>query len=404
MAVSEQKSPHALIFGAGKIGRGFIAHLLHESNYQLSFVDVQEKIITLLNEYKEYPVVIMGAPEKNVTLPVADAWILSDMENVSEAIADSDVIFISVGGQNVALIGPVLAKGLTKRFERNSHSSLNIIICENYHQPGKIAEKGTLKWLDPKYHAIFRERVGIAETQIQRSVIEPTEEMVREHPLALKAQDHWILPVDADSLKPPVPEVKGFQLVENFQNALQRKLYTYNATNAVVCYLGYLKGYEFLADAANDPEIIEIVEKSWEESNPAIVKQFGYTAEEQHTYAQSALEKYQKREIVDPIERNARDPIRKLGMHDRLVGPASMAIESGIKPLTYAYVIAAALQYDYPDDARAQTLQAWIREKGLAVVLNSICGLALDSELTHMIEKRYHDFKDSKKTGSLPSC
>ena len=394
----------ALIFGAGKIGRGFIAHLLHVSDYSVSFVDVQETVINHMREYKAYPVNILGAEDKNATIPVEAAWLLSDMDEVSGAVAESDIIFASVGGQNLALLGPVLAKGLEKRFSENPEADLNIVVCENYHKPAQIVRNAVLERLEPRYHDAFNEHVGIAETQIQRSVIEPTEEMVREHPLSLKAQDWWVLPVDADALKKPLPEVTGMKFIENFANALQRKLFTYNATNAVVCYLGYLKGHELLADAALDEEIIGITHRSWNESNPAIVKLLGYTDDEQKEFAEAAMGKYQKREIVDPIERNARDPLRKLGRNDRLVGPACMAMEAGINPEVYAYVIAAALYYDHPDDPRAQTLQQMIREKGVAAVLETVCGLPAGNELHKMILKRYPEFANVKKTGKLPQC
>ena len=34
----------AVHFGAGKIGRGFIADLIHETGYEITFVDVNEKL------------------------------------------------------------------------------------------------------------------------------------------------------------------------------------------------------------------------------------------------------------------------------------------------------------------------------------------------------------------------
>ena len=38
----------ALIFGAGAIGRGFLAPLLFENNYQISFVDKNKNLIKKL--------------------------------------------------------------------------------------------------------------------------------------------------------------------------------------------------------------------------------------------------------------------------------------------------------------------------------------------------------------------
>ena len=35
----------AVIFGAGNVGRGFLGHLLSQSGYALTFVDIDERII-----------------------------------------------------------------------------------------------------------------------------------------------------------------------------------------------------------------------------------------------------------------------------------------------------------------------------------------------------------------------
>ncbi len=40
----------AIIFGAGKIARGFIGQLLYLSDFEITFVDVFEPIVNVLNE------------------------------------------------------------------------------------------------------------------------------------------------------------------------------------------------------------------------------------------------------------------------------------------------------------------------------------------------------------------
>lgn len=44
----------AVHFGAGKIGRGFIADLLHDSGYKIVFADVVQPLVDLVNETHEY--------------------------------------------------------------------------------------------------------------------------------------------------------------------------------------------------------------------------------------------------------------------------------------------------------------------------------------------------------------
>ena len=47
--------------------------------------------------------------------------------------------------------------------------------------------------------------------------------------------------------------------------------------------------------------------------------------------------------LLDTVERVGRDPARKLGWNDRLVGTMRLALEQGIKPRRYAFGTAAAL-------------------------------------------------------------
>ena len=46
----------AIHFGAGNIGRGFIAPVLQDNNYEVIFVDVNKQLIEQINLLKEYKV------------------------------------------------------------------------------------------------------------------------------------------------------------------------------------------------------------------------------------------------------------------------------------------------------------------------------------------------------------
>ena len=47
--------------------------------------------------------------------------------------------------------------------------------------------------------------------------------------------------------------------------------------------------------------------------------------------------------LLDTVERVGRDPARKLGWNDRLVGTMRLALDQGIEPRRYAFGAAAAL-------------------------------------------------------------
>ena len=188
---------------------------------------------------------------------------------------------------------------------------------------------------------LIESRLGIAQAQVLRSCIEPTE---NQHPLTIQIQDHWTLPLDGTALRTEL-SIEGFEKKSDFERELTRKLFTYNCVNAMVCYIGHLSGYEWLADAANDPMIAELALQAGQEASAAVVAAYGFEAEEQEMWCNRALEKYQDESIRDPIERNARDPIRKLGNAERLLGPIHLCIEHDLPHQTLMVGVAAALRY-----------------------------------------------------------
>ena len=60
-------------------------------------------------------------------------------------------------------------------------------------------------------------------------------------------------------------------------------------------------------------------------------------------YADDLLARMTNPYLLDTVERVGRDPARKLGWNDRLVGTMRVALDQGIEPQRYAFGAAAAL-------------------------------------------------------------
>ncbi len=380
---------NAVIFGAGKIARAFIAHLLTLSGYRITFVEKSPELLALLRERRRYKVHILGAPEKSIVIEGFEALSTDQADAVAEKLSQATVVFISIGGPNLPQIAPLLVAGVRRAMAEGRKVPLNIILCENYFQPGVWLRRMVTEQLAAHESDWIANYVGFVETMVLRSSIEPTPEMRAEDPLSLKAQDMWEMPADKEAFVGPVPEIVGLVPKEKFQASLTRKLFTYNAINAVFAYLGYLKGYELLSDAANDLELIEVAQAAAREASESICKRFGFDPEDQREFAAAAIAKYQKREIVDPIERNARDPVRKLARNDRLVGPAALSLEEGGNPVALARAIAAGLRYDPAGDPAAQKVQTMIRDSGIDAALRDVCGIDPSGKLAEMVRKAY---------------
>jgi mannitol-1-phosphate 5-dehydrogenase len=95
------------------------------------------------------------------------------------------------------------------------------------------------------------------------------------------------------------------------------------------------------------------------------------------------------------LERNSRDPIRKLGPEDRMVGPAKLAMEYGIEPVNLATVIAAAIFYDHPADPIAQQLKDMRITQGVDTVLSQVCGLEPNGKLGQLVKTNIEELKQT---------
>ena len=394
---------NAVVFGAGKIARGFIAHLLTLSGYRITFVEKNPELVESLRRRGAYGVQILGAPEKDITITGFEVLGSDEAEEIAARVASAQVVFVSVGGPHLAEIAPRLAEGIRRAAAQGRVEPLNVILCENYFQPAKWLREMIHGELGAEDAGWFERRVGIVETMVLRSTIEPTEEMKARDPLSLSAQDMWEMPADQAGFVGPAPEIRGLAPKEGFQAGLVRKLFTYNAVNAVVCYTGYLRGYRLLSEAANDAEVAALARAAGEESSAALCQVYGFDPQEQRKFAEAALAKYQKREIVDPIERNARDPLRKLGRQDRLVGPACLAAERGITPAALSRGIAAALWYDQPRDPSAARMQAMIAELGVSEALREVCGIDPAGVVGRLVMEAWRAIGEERAREGIPA-
>jgi mannitol-1-phosphate 5-dehydrogenase len=215
-------------------------------------------------------------------------------------------------------------------------------------------------------------------------------------------EEYFQFAVERSGLVGEPPAIEGMLLTDNIDAYLEQKLFTLNAAHAVVAYLGYLRGHEFTHEAMGDPEIRPVVLGAHRELSTVLIEKHGLDRTKQEQYATSILRRFENVSLQDPITRVAREPKRKLLPNDRLIKPALLAVELGIKPTCLATGIAAALLYDYAEDEQAAELSRELEEQGTEAVLVRVCGLAADSALTRLVMDRMH-VVESLKGDCAPS-
>jgi len=214
---------------------------------------------------------------------------------------------------------------------------------------------------------------------IMRSAIESTPDLLAKDPLTVNVQDFWEFPYDASRLKAPMPEGMMCQKpIYEFTGFLERKFYTYNAANGTASFVGALLGYKYLADAAHDERILKLLDGVYTETATALSKKHNFPFEEQWAFTRTSLRKLQDRNIIDYIERNAREPQRKITSAERIVAPMLLQQKYGKDSSILEMTLAAALLYT---PAEEQAWNAMLAEQGYEGILTSLCGLDPNSDL-----------------------
>ncbi len=376
-----------VIFGAGKIARGFVAHLLTLSDIPFTFVEKYDPLTDLINERGQYTVNVLGATDKNAVIKGVKALHFNENAKIAEAIGNADVVFTAVGGKNLGELVPFLTEGIKIKLAKGE--KLNVVTCENWKLPADILKKGVLENFAGEEDKILA-NVGFTEAVIMRSGIEANEEQLKKDPLHVNVSNFWEMPLDGDRLVCPLPKIVGVNPMTGFSGFLERKFYTYNAANGTTSFVGNVLGYKTLSDAAWDPRIIHILNGVYLETSVALCQKHGIDLRDQLAFTETSRRKLQDVQIVDTIERNARDPMRKLGPDDRLVGSARLVESFGLKPENLCVAIACAMHYttDNEGDLAAKELKQIRETEGIDGVLVKACKLDPNSSLAMLIKEK----------------
>ena len=361
----------AVHFGAGNIGRGFLGQLYFESGYRTVFVDVMEPVVDALRARHAYPIAIVEEQTDRILVENVDAVNGRDVDAVAQAVAGADIASTAVGVNALPFIVPALARGLALRFERNA-APLDIIVCENLIHAGPFLREKVRGQLPEPLHVLLDEKVGFVEASIGRMVPVMTEAQKAEDPLLVCVEPYCELPVDRDAFRGPVPQIAHLKPISNFGAYVERKLFVHNLSHAATAYLGRLRGHEFIWQAIRDDRVRELVGSATAESCEALARRRGLDRADLEAHRLDLVRRYHNKALADQVERVARDPVRKLGPEDRIVGAMRQCVEAGVEARRIGVVAAAAMHYENPADPGAVRVRELYRAGGAGAVLGEI--------------------------------
>lgn len=380
MAVSAR--PRALIVGAGASGRGHMGQLAFESGYTLAFLDRDAALCRRLREKGSYEVELVSAHPRTVVVDGFEIHHTAEMDALYPAFREASVIFTTVCPENVPEAARELAPLFTRWLqETGGKPAKNVLCCENMNNSTTTFRRALVEALPAVAARALDGAVGFPDTMIARVVTRPHD------PLKLRGEEYSEWTADRASVRGAAPVVKTLEFVEAQDRYLQRKLYIHNTGHATFGYLGFLKGYRFVHEAAQDPDIMSVCVDTIEESGWAVGREHGFSDDVILAYRKALTDKCVLPQLPDELERVVRDPLRKLGPTERFFGPVGLLLRHGRTPDALLQGVAAALVARIPGDAQSQSIASALAGRGVAAALE-LAGTRVPATVVAAIEAR----------------
>jgi len=285
---------------------------------------------------------------------VLDPTVADDREILVSAIAEANEIGSALPSFQLydsppAPVARLLAEGLTRKSKRPDLPPAVVYAAENDARAATRLE--ALCW----DHAPggFGDKSIFSESVIPKmcTVVEDPRRIAREGLVPMFHGSSRALLVEAfDQIMVEAQVPDGFQrgiasfiAKKNLDPFAQTKFLGHNALHAWLGYFAESEGMSFMSEIGQRKDLVrDAMEVFQAEISPGLIHAHGGTDDSFFTpismieYAKDALQRMVNPFLNDPIERVTRDPLRKLGWEDRLLGAMRLSKEAGVTPMLLA--------------------------------------------------------------------
>lgn len=341
-----------VLFGAGKIGRSFVAQLFCMGGYETVFVDIQEKLVDELNRRRSYNIIVKAARESIIVVKNVRAVRLSDSSAVTKEIMEADLLAVSVGVSGLTGAMEAIATGLVARYNLDPGLKTDIIIAENLRNTSEYFVEELYRFLPVNYP--LKELVGLVDTCIEKMVPLMKEEDLRGDLLRVYAEPFNTLILNGPAFKNPQPEIPNVVYKDNIKAWADRKLFLMSLGHAATAYLGYLYNPRLVYtwEVLDIPSLYREIRDTMMQS--AFILQYRYPEE----FTISALEKhidelldrFRNKHLGDTLFRIGCDLFRKLGPDERLSRVIRTGLEAGLPTDKILYVLVCGIYFRATDE------------------------------------------------------
>lgn len=359
----------AVHFGAGNIGRGFVGLVLHEAGYEVVFADVSAELIGALQKADSYLVHEVGAGAQDHTVDTFRAIDSgTNVQDIVSEIATADIVTTAVGPNVLRFVAPAIAEGL--RLRDDALPTLAVMACENAIGATDLLLAEIEQVIPDAERDAVLARGVFANTAVDRIV--PAQDQGTLD-VAVESYFEWV--IDRTPFHGNEPGIPGATFVDDLDPYIERKLFTVNTGHATIAYFGFLAGAWAISDALALPIVDAAVRAVLEETTQLLVAKHGIDEQKQQDYVDRILVRFANPHLPDTVDRVGRQPLRKLGRHERFIGPAAELAERGVTPSALLDAVGAALRFDVPADEQSVQLRTDLAAQSAEEFARAVYGL-----------------------------
>jgi len=290
-----------------------------------------------------------------------------ERENIIRAAGEADEISTAIPSvafytsESAGSIDRTIAEAIRIK-KKNAGPSCVIYTAENHNRAAEILKDHVWNLLDEPDRKWAEDHVQFLNTVIGKMsqvVTDPVEIEEKDLTTVTEDSDRAFLvesfnQILISEINLPASFQRGIQVFEEKGDLLpfeEAKLFGHNAAHALIGYTGLALGLQFVRDIAKVPGFVTFIRAAFiEESGGSLTQKYRgrdllFTEDGWRDYTNDLIGRMMNPFLGDRIERVIRDPERKLGWNDRLVGTMRLTFSQALNPIRYAFGAAAALDY-----------------------------------------------------------
>ncbi|AEM68867.1 mannitol-1-phosphate 5-dehydrogenase [Mycoplasma putrefaciens] len=292
-------------FGAGNIGRGFIAPILKDVVNHIYFVDNSKKLVDKINNQKI--IEIWTSENKKFEIRNISAWQLTDFLNYQDSWDDVGLVTISIGVKNLSNIICYIQQIINYKTFKNQ--PLVIMCCENGIRVSS--------WFKTNFYNL-KANIYFVDVLVDRIV--SNNDLFSDY---LKCEDYYLWVVDQTQWPSKIPQINHLTYTNNFDLQIAKKLYMLNAIHCCLGWFVYKNfGFDKLStvyDALKNHSVLGFVNNYLDEVILVLNHKYQLSFKELNKYKKQIIERLNNNFITDELVRLVRNSELKLSKNERIL-------------------------------------------------------------------------------------